>query len=165
MNSEISQDLVIELKSQGRNTIPVIGSGNIVTIHGNNGVGKSMAATLLEIASGNYIFENENRFQKLANVIESCEIHFKNKGNLLFKVILKPHLWNFDKNLNRVNPLTLGKFFKGEQKREKEIDFDEFRQNINIRTIRGSESLQQQIIFFKDVFVAKISQKLKKLEK
>ena len=164
MNS-ISQDLIIELKSQGRNTIPVIGSGNIVTIHGNNGVGKSMAATLLEIASGNYIFENETRFQKLANVIESCEIHFKNKGNLLFKVILKPHLWRFDKNLNRVNPLTLGKFFKGELKREKAIDFDEFRQNINIRTIRGSESLQQQISFFKDVFVAKISQKLKKLEK
>ena len=56
-------DLKIELKTHGRNTIPIIKLGNIITIHGKNGVGKSMAATLLEIASGNYIFENETKFQ------------------------------------------------------------------------------------------------------
>ncbi|MHA1489301.1 MAG: hypothetical protein ACTSRI_06570, partial [Promethearchaeota archaeon] len=130
--------------------------------HGKNGVGKSMAATLLEITSGNYTFENKIRFQKLANIIESCEIDFNYDGNLLYKVILKPHLWKFDDNLNRVNPLTLGNFFKGEQKIK--IDFKKFRKNFYIKTIRGNESLEQQIYFFKDIFVAKINQKLKKLE-
>ena len=99
VSKEISQKLTIELKTQGRNTIPIIYPENIITIHGKNGVGKSMAATLLEIASGNYIFENKSRFEKLANIIESCEIQFKNNGNLFYQVNLKPHLWKFDGNL------------------------------------------------------------------
>ena len=164
MNSDLGQNLTIELKTQGRNTIPIIYPENIITIHGKNGVGKSMAATLLEIASGNYIFENKDRFKKLSNIIHSCDIHFKINGNLLYEVNLKPHLWKFDENLNRVNPFTLGKFINLEKGRKKEIDLDEFRKIINIRTIRGNESLHQQIFFFKDLFVAKINQKLRKLE-
>ena len=84
MNAEISQDLIIELKTKGRNTIPIIDSGSIITIHGKNGVGKSMAATLLEIASGNYIFENRSRFEKLKNIIESCVVlnaHFVKRNS------------------------------------------------------------------------------------
>lgn len=164
METVIAQNLTIELNTQGRNTIPYVDSGNIITIHGKNGVGKSMAATLLEIASGNYIFQNESRFQKLANVIESCEIKFKTDNINLYKVILKPHLWRFDKNLNKINPLTIGDFYQGDQKNEKKINFDEFKKNIYIRTIRGNESLQQQVFFFKDIFVAKINQKIEKLE-
>jgi len=164
MGADISHNLTIELKSQGRNVIPVISEGNIVTIHGKNGVGKSMAATLLEIASGNYLFENENQFQKLANIIELCEIIFKNEDQILYRVELKPHLWSFDKNLNQVNPFTLGTFFKGVDSKQKEINFEEFQRNVYIRTIRGNESLQQQIFFFKDIFVAKINHKLEKLE-
>ena len=160
MNTESSKDLTIELKTRGRNTIQTIESGNIITIHGKNGVGKSMAATLLEIASGNYIFENETKFQRLAKVIDSCEIDFKIDGILIGKAILKPYLWRFDKNVNRVSTLTLGKYYKGKE----EIDFEEFRKIFCIRSIRGNESLHQQILFFKDIFVAKIDDKLKKLE-
>jgi len=40
-----------------------------VTIHGKKGMGKSMAATLLEIALGNSLFENKNQFQKHANIL------------------------------------------------------------------------------------------------
>ena len=126
MSAESSQDLEIELKTHGRNTIPLIKSGNIITIHGKNGVGKSMAATLLEIASGNYVFEDETKFQRLTKVIESCEIDFKIDGILISKAILKPHLWRFDKNVNRVSTLTLGKYYKGKE----EIDFEEFPKNI-----------------------------------
>lgn len=153
MNAEINQNLALYIETKGRNTIPYINSGNIITIHGKNGVGKSMAGMLLEIASGNYIFENENRFQKLANVIESCEIQYKEGDDLLYKVILKPHLWSFDKNLNRVKPLTLGNFYKGVQGKEKEINFKEFSKDVNVRTIRGNESLQQQIFFSLKIYL------------
>jgi len=163
MSFGASQDLAIELRTRGRNAIPVIKSGNIITIHGRNGVGKSMASTLLEIASGDYIFEDENKFEKLADIIESCEIKFHINGKFFYKVVLKPHLWSFDSNLNRVNPFTLGEYFMGEAGKEIKIDFEEFRKNIYVRTIRGNESLHQQILFFKDIFVAKIDQKLKKL--
>jgi len=161
----MSQNLTIEIKTQGRNTVPIINSGNIITLHGKNGVGKSMAGTLLEIASGNYTFESEGRFNKLANVIQSCEIQFNANNSLLFKVELKPHLWRFDKKLNKINPLTLGDYFIGEKRKVKEIDFNEYHKNIFVRTIRGNESLQQQVFFFKDVLIAKINQKLEKLEK
>jgi hypothetical protein len=163
VNSE--KFLAIELETQGRNTIPYIVPESIITIHGKNGVGKSMAATLLEIASGNYIFENEERFNKLKNVIDSCEIKFMDDKDLIYKVELKPHLWNFDSNLNIVNPLTIGNFFKAKKAKLKEIRFNDFQKEVYIRTIRGNESLAQQIYFFKDIFVAKITQKLEKLEK
>ena len=160
-----NQNLSIEIETKGRNTIPFIDFGNIITIHGKNGVGKSMAGNLLEIASGNYTFESENRFKKLASVIEECKIQYKDGHDLLFKVILKPLLWSFDKNLNRINPLSLGNYYKGDQGKEIVIDFTEFGKSVNVRTIRGNESLEQQVYFFKDIFIAKISQKLEKLVK
>ncbi|MGQ4876206.1 MAG: NYN domain-containing protein [Promethearchaeia archaeon] len=163
MEKSYIQDLAIEIKTEGRRTIPLIKSGNIITIHGKNGVGKSMAATLLEIASGNYIFENENRFNNLSRVIERCNIKFYNNGKVLYEVILKPNLWRFDSSLNRVNPLTLGDYFKEENNRLIRINYEDFRKEVHIRTIRGNESLKQQIYFIKDIFVSKIDQKLEKL--
>ncbi|MBD3211873.1 MAG: hypothetical protein GF311_04620 [Candidatus Lokiarchaeota archaeon] len=161
--AESTQDITIELETKGRNTIPIISPEGIITIHGNNGVGKSIGSTLLEIASGNYTFENEKRFKKLANAIDSCDITFKKGGLLFYKVILQPHIWRFDKNLNQVNPLTLGRFLKGEKQKEK--DYKDFRNYFYIRTIRGNESLEQQIFFFKDIFVAKLENQLHKLER
>lgn len=163
MSAKDNQSIAIELNTKGISTIPSISPENIITIHGKNGVGKSMAATLLEIASGNYTFKNEKRFKKLANSVDSSEIFFKNGESLLFKVVLQPHIWKFDRNLNRVNTYTLGKFLEGDD--EKEIDFREFIKKINVRTIRGDESLHQQVYFFKDIFIAKIEEKLKKLDK
>lgn len=161
--AENTQNLTIELETKGRNTIPYISPENIITIHGKNGVGKSIASTLLEIASGNYTFENEKRFKKLASAIDSCEITFKENGSLIYKVILQPHMWSFDNNLNKVNPLTLGRFLKGEKQKEK--DYKDFNKDFYVRTIRGNESLEQQIYFFKDIFVAKLDQQLGKLER
>lgn len=160
-----SQNLTIRLNASGRNVIPYISPQSIVTIHGKNGIGKSMAATLLEIASGNYIFQNEAKFKKLTNIIESCEIVFENNGKVLFKLNLTPYSWVFDESLNRVNPLTLGDFYEIKDGSERKISFDQFKENVHVRTIRGNESLKQQILFFKEVFVAKINQKIKNLEK
>ncbi|MHA1336197.1 MAG: NYN domain-containing protein [Promethearchaeota archaeon] len=156
-------DLAIELETDGRRTIPLIKSGNIITIHGKNGVGKSMAATLLEIASGNYIFENENRFNRLSKAIEKCIIKFYNNGQILYKVVLIPDLWRFDSNLNRVDPLTIGDYYRNENNNLVKINHGDFTKDIYIRTIRGNESLNQQIYFIKDIFLSKIDQKLDKL--
>ncbi len=151
----------INLRTVGRNTISYIKPENVITIHGKNGVGKSMAATLLEIASGNYIFENEDRFLKLSKIIKDCEINFKISKSENYKVKLQPYLWKFDKSFNRINPITIGTYFHN----DKEIDFPIFNENIFIRTIRGDESLQQQILFFKEVFLGKIQRKINQIEK
>ncbi len=155
------ESVEIEIQSEGRSTIPIISPENIITIHGKNGVGKSMASTLMEIATGDYIFKNEEQFDKLSKIIKRCDIVFKISKKVTYKVNLQPFLWKFDSNLNRIKPITLGKFFQNND----EIEFSQFRQNLYIRTIRGDESLHQQILFFKDIFISKIQQKLIKLEK
>ncbi len=160
-----AQYISININARGRNVIPYIAPQSIITIHGKNGIGKSMAATLLEIASDNYIFKNEANFTKFIKAIESCEIIFEINKNLKYKVKLIPHLWKFDNSLNRINPLSLGNFYEIDNRGEREISHEKFRDCFNIRTIRGDESLKQQILFFKDVFVAKIEQKIKNLEK
>ena len=151
----------ISLETVGRNTISYIKPENIITIHGKNGVGKSMAATLLEITSGNYTFENEERFLKLSKIIKDCEINFKISESNNYRVKLQPYLWKFEKSLNRINPVTIGTYFHNDE----EINFSIFNKNIFIRTIRGDESLQQQILFFKEVFLGKIQRKIIQIEK
>ena len=151
----------ISLDTKGRNTIPIIKSDNIITLHGKNGVGKSMASTLMEIASGNYVFENIDQFSKLKKIFEGCNINFKISIAEQYQVKMLPYLWKFDKGLNRVDPLTIGSFFLN----DKEVSFEDFRKNIFVRTIRGNESLQQQILFFKDVFLGKIDFQIQNLER
>ncbi|MHA1723488.1 MAG: hypothetical protein ACTSXH_01410, partial [Promethearchaeota archaeon] len=107
-----AQYMSININARGRNVIPYIAPQSIITIHGKNGIGKSMAATLLEIASDNYIFKNEANFTKFIKAIESCEIMFEINKNLKYKVKLIPHLWKFDNSLNRINPLSLGNFYE-----------------------------------------------------
>ncbi len=165
MSSSLNHNLKIELNTKGKKTIPEIKPESIITIHGKNGVGKSNAATLLEIATGNYTFENEEKFKKTSKIFEQCEITFMDGTKVLFKANLRPLLWRYNNNINKINPLTLGNFYKGEEKEENKINFNEFQENVYIRTIRGNESLAQQIYFFKDIFIAKIAQKLDKLEK
>jgi chromosome segregation ATPase len=142
--------------------VPSIKPDSIIQIHGRNGVGKSMAATMLEIASGNYTFQNEGQFNKLKNVIDSCKIAIKVSGEQeRYEVKLTPSTWKFNQSINGVNPMTTGNYsYNG-----KEIKLEDFKKKINIRVIRGDESLSQQISFFKDIFTSKISQKLETLER
>ncbi|WP_457556511.1 NYN domain-containing protein [Candidatus Harpocratesius sp.] len=151
----------IEIDTKGKSTIPKISPENIITIHGKNGVGKSMASTLMEIAAGEYTFKNEEQFLKLSQIIQECKIQFHVSKSLIFKVHLQPYLWKYDRKYNRANPLTLGKFYKNNE----EISFQDLKKMIYLRTIRGNESLQQQILFFQDIFKSKIDEKLQKLEK
>src|SRR6056297_1109172 len=153
-------DAKIEIESRGRNVIPYVKPQSIVTIHGKNGVGKSMASLLLEISTGNFVFKNEESFNKLSGVIQECTIRFYIDGTLKYKVNLKPSLWRYNPNVNKIKDITLGSFFI----EEKKTTFSEFKREMYIRTIRGDESLHQQILFFKDVFIAKINHKLDQLD-
>jgi len=152
----------ISLASSGRKTIPEIKPDPIIQIHGRNGVGKSMAANMLEIASGNYLFQSESQFQKLKEVIESCSITIAAAGgNEIFEVNLTPATWKFDRSMNTINPMTIGDY----KYNEKELKFKDFKKRVNVRVIRGDESLTQQVAFFKDIFVSKINQRLENLDK
>nr|MDO8116301.1 hypothetical protein [Candidatus Sigynarchaeota archaeon] len=154
--------LHVSIAASGRNIIPSFKPDGIIQVHGRNGVGKSMAATMLEIASGNYIFQSEGQLERLKSVIESCTISIRARdGQERFEVKLTPSTWRFNQSLNTVHPMTIGNYsYNG-----REIDFKAFKTKVNIRVIRGDESLTQQILFFKDIFTSKINQKMDALEK
>lgn len=159
--STMAAPMTISLASTGRNVIPRFKPNEIIQLHGKNGVGKSMAATMLEIASGNYVFESEGQFHGLKNAIEACRITIEaREGRERFEVKLTPGTWKFDHSLNVVNPLTIGTFHVN----GKEIKHVDFKKKVNIRVIRGNESLDQQVTFFKDIFSSKVSRKIDAIE-
>ncbi|MHA1820219.1 MAG: NYN domain-containing protein [Promethearchaeota archaeon] len=158
------EDIKIQLNSTGIKSIPLIKEGKIITIRGRNGVGKSMAATLLEIAAGDYIFTDKNKFDKLKSKLGSCTIKFYlNKSNM-GEIKLNPSLWRFDEKTNRINPLTIGNFYLNGEKLELN-NLETFKKNFFVRVIRGNESLSEQIIFFIRIFYSKIDRKINDLIK
>ncbi len=151
----------ITITSSGRNTIPSFKPDGIIQIHGRNGVGKSMAATMLEIASGNYVFSGENQFNKLKNVIESCNISIQARGGQeRLEVKLTPATWIYNQNLNSVHTRSIGDY----RYNDKDITFEDFKKKMNIRVIHDNESLIHQVYFFKDIFTAKFNQRIDMLE-
>ncbi|MHA1716610.1 MAG: hypothetical protein ACTSXP_13285 [Promethearchaeota archaeon] len=156
----MSNPVTILIKGRGRNIIPIIRGDEIIQIHGKNGIGKSMAATMLEIAAGNYVFPDERQFTNLKNVIESCHIQIKVQDNEQIDVRLEPHVWKYEQNMNKINPDSLGSYYYN----GRDIRFEDFKRKVNIRVIRGNESLTQQVKFFRDIFTSKIKQKLEKIE-
>ncbi|MHA1996824.1 MAG: type IV secretion system protein, partial [Promethearchaeota archaeon] len=153
--------LSITIQSTGRNIIPTFKNDPIIQLHGRNGVGKSMAATMMEIAAGNYIFKDFGQFSGLKGVIESCTIELSAGDSRSIRVKLIPSTWRFNQSSNTINPETIGLFYYNNT----EIPFTDFKKKVNVRVIRGDESLEQQILFFKDIFTSKINQKIDDLNR
>ncbi|MHA1683675.1 MAG: hypothetical protein ACTSUE_22245 [Promethearchaeota archaeon] len=153
--------LSITIQSTGRNIIPTFKNDPIIQLHGRNGVGKSMAATMMEIAAGNYIFKDFGQFSGLKGVIESCTIELSAGDSRSIRVKLIPSTWRFNQSSNTINPETIGLFYYNNN----EIPFTDFKKKVNVRVIRGDESLEQQILFFKDIFTSKINQKIDDLNR
>ncbi|GAB4321083.1 MAG: hypothetical protein Kow0069_25280 [Promethearchaeota archaeon] len=156
-------DVELEFTAAGRNVIPRVGPGAIVQVHGQNGVGKSMAATLLEIATGNYVFPDLEAFKRFKGAVSRCQIVLSvatDRGPVRYFVFLEPDAWTFDSAVNKVHPLTLGKVHRDGE----EISFEEFFKQVHVVTIRGNENLERQVEFVEGVFASKIQQKLSEMD-
>ncbi|MHA1339846.1 MAG: hypothetical protein ACTSRZ_07020 [Promethearchaeota archaeon] len=156
----MTHEIEIKFNSTGIKTIPSIKKDSIITIHGRNGVGKSMAATMLEIATGVYIFPDAEKFRKIKSKLSTCKITIKINDFDIIKINLFPSYWRFDEKTNRINPLTIGKF----EYNQKQIEYADLKKIIFTRVIRGDESLSEQIKFFLEIFYSKIEGKIKQIE-
>lgn len=125
----------------GLRIIQQIDKGKIVWIRGYNGVGKSLAAKLLEIISGGHVFDSRSEFASLMNSLHRAKITItKNSGEKL-RIVLEPKKWVFDESTRMIKHESVGTFYE----KNEIITAQRFGSEFNARIIRGNESLPTQI--------------------
>jgi hypothetical protein len=126
----------------GLKIIQQITNGKIVWVLGYNGVGKSLAAKLLEIISGNHLFASRNEFDSLRSSLDFVDISIKKQEGQELLIKVKPSSWKLDNLTQTVLPDTVGEYYENNN----QIDYGTFQRRFEARIIRGNESLSTQII-------------------
>ncbi len=126
--------------SPGLRIVDKIENGKIVWIYGYNGVGKSMAAKILELVSLNHVFEREAEFEGLRSSIKSCKITIRTDEGETYTVKLTPDRWALDDN-RKVKAVTIGEYSLGTVR----ISPGDFQNAFDVRMIRGNESIATQV--------------------
>jgi len=131
----------IRIKNQGNlKIIPVIEKGGVVELSGINGIGKTKTATYLEILCNNYEFPDRKNFDFFRTGSDEITIEIDlDTGTIIGK--LTPNFWRFDTKTKKIVPETIGKFYLNST----EIDYNTFKSTLNIKIIRGDESLETQV--------------------
>lgn len=129
-------------------TIPEIKPAKLMKVIGINGIGKSMAAVFLEIASGNYRFKNENQFIEIKNRFQECIIKIETNKDFL-EIFLTPGTWVFNKNDFKLEEDSIG-FFK---QNGKTIVFDKFKEILSVKIVRGDENFETQLKLVSNIFI------------
>lgn len=129
-------------------TIPEIKPGKLMKVIGINGIGKSMAAIFLEIASGNFRFKNENQFIEIKNRFKECIIKIETSKDFI-EIFLTPGTWEFNKNDFKIKDETIG-FFK---QNGQNIDPLKFKDILSVKIIRGDENFETQLKLVSNIFI------------
>lgn len=139
MNIKIAID-----SDQAIRVIPRVQEGTIVWIEGYNGAGKSVAATLLEIAFGNHVFLSETTFKSLKTALKSAEIEvfFGEDSNPIqtLRTCLEPTKWELNARNLQIDGV-VGDFWQDSS----EISQDKARNVLGVRVIRGNETIAAQL--------------------
>ncbi len=133
----------IEIKVDRAQPIGVVSSlpeGKFLRLVGKNGVGKSLAANLLAIASGDYSFREDISFFSLKAALRSVDITIVTDGHRL-QAMLKPGTWRWGEFEGKVLPETLGVF----RVDGKEVSPSEFSELFSVKIVRGNEGLETQL--------------------
>lgn len=139
----------IKIESKGGlRAIPEIVDGKIMRIIGKNGIGKSMAAIFLEMATGSYRFRNEDSFLDLKEHLDVCKIILNTESDTI-ELNLTPKIWEFNQNFLKLEEDTIGNF----KLNGKKIDLEELKKIISVKVIRGNEKFETQLKFISVIFI------------
>lgn len=116
--------------------------GRVIEVQGLNGIGKSVAAQLLEIISGEHVFQRQADFESLKSALKSATISITGlpRECETIQVILSPEKWLFTDE-DQVRPDTIGEFFVDGKKSSAE----ETMSLISTRIIRGNDTILSQM--------------------
>lgn len=118
-------------------------SGQMIEVQGLNGVGKSAAAQLLEIATGQHIFRRASEFESLKRSLIDASIVISGLENQCQTITAKltPSRWQLDSDY-RIQPATIGTF----QVDGSPANHDKVWSLLSSRTIRGNDTIVSQMI-------------------
>jgi len=141
--------LEIKFKTEGElKTIPYIKGGKLIKLVGKNGVGKSMAAIFLEIVCGNYKFKNEAQFNQIKSRFKKSVIKIITQTDEI-EITIAPGTWIYNKTEFKLENSSIG-FFRINGNR---VDFQQFKNFLFVKIIRGNENLETQIDLITDTFI------------
>ncbi|MHA1410266.1 MAG: hypothetical protein ACTSQY_08195, partial [Candidatus Odinarchaeia archaeon] len=126
----------------GLKIINRIDDGEVVWVRGYNGIGKSLAAKMLEIVSGDHIFTSAREYENLRNSLTNLEIIMERTGQPNIKILINPQTWSYNQITNRIDHNSIGKYYVGPD----EIHQIDFAKMFKARIISGNESLSTQIL-------------------
>jgi len=125
----------------GLRMIDEIADGKVVWIKGYNGIGKSLAAKMLEIISGSHVFDNQGEFKSLMQSLDEADITIKHDDGKKIIAKVQPKKWVFNESMRMIEHESVGNFYEN----DKIISAQQFRDRFEARIIHGNESLPTQI--------------------
>jgi len=141
------------------NLIPKFETGRIVELSGINGIGKTKTATYLEILSNNYEFPDKKNFDFYRSGTNEIAIEIKINEDSL-RGVLTPNKWKYDLKTKKIVPSTIGTYYLN----NKNIDYKIFKTTIDVKIIRGDESLEKQVENISSFILNNIIQELQTIE-
>lgn len=115
--------------------------GRLIWVRGFNGVGKTLAATMLAIASGGHKFEHLKEFESLKHALKFVNISIQVDEKTEFLVKLSPQKWEFLQEAMTIDNSTLGEFYLD----GKEMSVEDFQRQFQAKIVKGNETLSTQI--------------------
>lgn len=135
----------IKFEYEGRAGLRVLDGfidGKIIEVQGLNGIGKSVAAQLLEIISGEHVFQRRSDFESLRSALKSATVSITGlpRERNTIRVVSTPEKWVFTQE-DQIRPDTVGEFYvDGEMSPAKEA-----MSWISTRIIRGNDTIISQM--------------------
>lgn len=135
----------IEFKWDGRAGLRILDEfidGRIIEVQGLNGIGKSVAAQILEIITGEHTFQRRSDFESLKVALKHATVKIKGLQHRCktVDVTLTPERWRLDRDF-RIEPDTIGSFsVDGEATSAQRVA-----SLLSARVIRGNDTITSQM--------------------
>lgn len=138
-------DMEVKFKWNGRAGLRVLDEfidGDIVEVQGLNGIGKSVAAQLLEIISGEHVFLRRGEFDSLKKALQNATISISGLPHKCsnLAVVLTPEKWILNADY-QIEPNTIGEYsIDGESSKAENAT-----SLLSTRIIRGNDTIISQM--------------------
>ena len=135
----------IKFKFDGQTGLRVLDGfidGRIIEVQGLNGIGKSVAAQLLEIISGEHVFQRQSDFESLRSALKSATVSITGlpRECKTIQAIVTPRKWAFTQE-DQIRADTVGEFYVDGKKSSAEKAMS----LISTRIIRGNDTIISQM--------------------
>jgi len=128
--------------SSGLKVLDELIDGQIIEVQGLNGIGKSVAAQLLSILTGQFTFQRRADFESLKSALKEATISITNLENQCksIEVILTPSSWQLNRDF-QIDINTIGQYYIDGSK----VPAENIYPLLKVSIIRGNDTILSQM--------------------